>query len=443
MYDQMVKLMQKGGTTEKESGNAVPLGSTEEEVKDDIPAQLSVGEMVIPADVVRYFGVEFFMGLRDKAKMGYKVMDEMGQLGNSEESNLPEDTLFNQGMPIVVKDVEIEGEGEEAEEGEEEAETMQEEEPVKAAAGAYVDPRYGREPKVPELTGLAQFSSSTSPFGTTPKYYMDSNSQIHVIYDIAGFNSQEDKVQDDWISINSPAEIRNYAELKRLIPETPTTDTTTTTTEKDTSLQDYLDMEDGSGGGGYDMSDVEGQPGALGGLGDALGAIGQGITDAIGGIADTFGGGSDTTSGPVGGTAGETGGPGGAGATAGTGVGMAVDATEADPGGDADSKVICTAMVEQYGFGSFRQKLWLHRGLNMNPAYQKGYHAIFLPIIGYLYNKERYNKKHVKFLRRWLENGARRRTIDIWNEKKGKRNLLYRLERNFWESVCFIVGKLK
>jgi len=204
MYDQMVKLMQKGGTTEKDSGNTVPLGSTEEEVKDDIPAQLSAGEMVIPADVVRYFGVEFFMGLRDKAKMGYKVMNEMGQLGNSEESNLPEDTLFNQGMPIVVKDVEIESE-EEEEEGEEEGETTQEEKPVKAAVGAYVDPRYGREPKVPEISGLAQFSSTTSPFGTSPKYYMDPNSQIHVIYDIAGFNTQEDQVQDDWIPINSPA----------------------------------------------------------------------------------------------------------------------------------------------------------------------------------------------------------------------------------------------
>jgi len=442
MYDQMVKLMQKGGTTEKNSGNTVPLGSTKEEVKDDIPAQLSVGEMVIPADVVRYFGVEFFMGLRDKAKMGYKVMDEMGQLGNSEESNLPEDTLFNQGMPIVVKDVEIESE-EEEEGGEEEGETTQEEEPVKAAVGAYVDPRYGREPKVPETTGLAQFSSTTSPFGTRPKYYMDPNSQIHVIYDVAGFNKQEDQVQEDWIPINSPAEIRNYAELKRLIPEAPTTDPTTT--KEDTSFQDYLDMEDGSGGEGYDMSDVQGVPGSLGAFGDVLGGIGQGITDAISGIAEAFGGGSDTTSGPAGGTAAESGGPGGAGATAGTGVGMGVDATEADEGsgGDGGDKVICTAMVEQYGFGSFRQKLWLHRGLNMNPAYQKGYHAIFLPIIGYVYNKERYNKKHVKFLRRWLENGARRRTIDIWNEKTGKRNLLYRLERNFWESVCFIVGKLK
>ena len=35
---------------------------------------LSEGEMVVPADVVRYFGVEHFMKLRDEAKMGYKKM---------------------------------------------------------------------------------------------------------------------------------------------------------------------------------------------------------------------------------------------------------------------------------------------------------------------------------------------------------------------------------
>ena len=39
--------------------------SMAEEVRDDIPAQLSDGEYVVPADVVRYYGVKFFEDLRD------------------------------------------------------------------------------------------------------------------------------------------------------------------------------------------------------------------------------------------------------------------------------------------------------------------------------------------------------------------------------------------
>ena len=45
-------LMQEGGTVDPISGNDVPVGSTQEEVRDDIPAQLSEGEYVVPADVV-------------------------------------------------------------------------------------------------------------------------------------------------------------------------------------------------------------------------------------------------------------------------------------------------------------------------------------------------------------------------------------------------------
>ena len=40
-------LMDEGGTVDPVSGNDVPPGSTQEEVRDDIPAQLSEGEFVI------------------------------------------------------------------------------------------------------------------------------------------------------------------------------------------------------------------------------------------------------------------------------------------------------------------------------------------------------------------------------------------------------------
>lgn len=63
------------------SGNEVPPGSTAREVRDDIPAQLSEGEYVVPADVVRYYGVKFFEDLRDNAKMGLQDMESRGRIG--------------------------------------------------------------------------------------------------------------------------------------------------------------------------------------------------------------------------------------------------------------------------------------------------------------------------------------------------------------------------
>lgn len=81
-------LNQEGGMIDAESGNEVPVGSTREEVRDDIPAKLSEGEFVMPADVVRYHGLDKMMALRDEAKMGLRKMDAMGQMGNSEEATL-------------------------------------------------------------------------------------------------------------------------------------------------------------------------------------------------------------------------------------------------------------------------------------------------------------------------------------------------------------------
>ena len=63
------------------SGNEVPPGSTAKEVRDDIPAQLSEGEYVVPADVVQYYGVKFFEDLRKEAKRGLAEMESNGRIG--------------------------------------------------------------------------------------------------------------------------------------------------------------------------------------------------------------------------------------------------------------------------------------------------------------------------------------------------------------------------
>lgn len=97
-------LLQEGGTIDEASGNEVPVGSLKEEVRDDIPAQLSEGEFVMPADVVRYHGLDKMMALRDEAKAGLQRMDDMGQMGNAEEAIIPDD------VPFGIEDLDLEDE---------------------------------------------------------------------------------------------------------------------------------------------------------------------------------------------------------------------------------------------------------------------------------------------------------------------------------------------
>jgi len=99
-------LMDEGGTVDPVSGNDVPPGSTQEEVRDDIPAQLSEGEFVFPADVVRYWGLDTLMRMRQEAKMGLQIMEQMGQMGNADEATIPDD------VPFDINDLDMEDEEE-------------------------------------------------------------------------------------------------------------------------------------------------------------------------------------------------------------------------------------------------------------------------------------------------------------------------------------------
>jgi len=85
--EQQMNLFEEGGMKDDGlkkdpvSGNDIPPGSLAKEVRDDIPAQLSDGEYVVPADVVQYYGVKFFEDLRMEAKSGLRQMEETGRIG--------------------------------------------------------------------------------------------------------------------------------------------------------------------------------------------------------------------------------------------------------------------------------------------------------------------------------------------------------------------------
>jgi hypothetical protein len=95
-------LKDEGGTVDPVSGNDVPVGSTQKEVRDDIPAQLSEGEFVFPADVTRYIGLENLMELRNKAKQGLAQMDAMGQMGNSEEATMDDTAEMDVDIDAMI-----------------------------------------------------------------------------------------------------------------------------------------------------------------------------------------------------------------------------------------------------------------------------------------------------------------------------------------------------
>ena len=101
---------------------------------------------------------------------------------------------------------------------------------------------------------------------------------------------------------------------------------------------------------------------------------------------------------------------------------------------DADvGKIVCTMMNEFYGFGSFRNKIWLKHSKGLAPEYQKGYHKLFLPLVKIA--------KTNKVVRKILEHIAVHRTIDIRQESRGKVHLLGRVYRKILEPLCYFVGK--
>ena len=120
-----------------------------------------------------------------------------------------------------------------------------------------------------------------------------------------------------------------------------------------------------------------------------------------------------------------------------TGGPTRTDIDVADSGAESSGgggKIVCTMMNESYGFGSFRNKIWLRHSKNLAPEYQIGDHKIFLPLV----KKSKTNK----FIKKILEHIAIHRTIDIRKEEKNKIHLLGRIYRKILEPICYLVGRL-
>ena len=108
--------------------------------------------------------------------------------------------------------------------------------------------------------------------------------------------------------------------------------------------------------------------------------------------------------------------------------------------GESKSKIVCTMMNERYGFGSFRNKIWMKFHESYGPEYQKGYHAIFLPLVKIAKGEGKINTA----VRKVLEHMGRHVTADMFKIMKGKkRDTLGRIYRAIFEPTCRIIGKIK
>ena len=96
-------------------------------------------------------------------------------------------------------------------------------------------------------------------------------------------------------------------------------------------------------------------------------------------------------------------------------------------------KIVCTMMNESYGFGLFRNKIWMKFHKDLSPEYQKGYHRLFLPLVKIA--------KTNKIIKNILEHIAVHSTIDMRQSMRGKKHLLGRLYRKILLPICYWAGK--
>ena len=127
------------------------------------------------------------------------------------------------------------------------------------------------------------------------------------------------------------------------------------------------------------------------------------------------------------------------------GGGISTGLTGGDISSDSSSsssdKIVCTAMNATYGFGSYRNTIWLqYSKKHLSPHHQIGYHTIFLPLVHRAYYTKNPNLK----LRAVLEHLMRHRTADLRAIMQGRRrDILGCIYRNIFEPICYIVGFIK
>jgi len=85
-YDEELEGFKEGGLAD--NADDTP-GATESEVADDIPAMISEGELVVPANVVRYHGLAKYENMRKTALKALDELEDNGQIRPVDEDGTP------------------------------------------------------------------------------------------------------------------------------------------------------------------------------------------------------------------------------------------------------------------------------------------------------------------------------------------------------------------
>lgn len=119
----------------------------------------------------------------------------------------------------------------------------------------------------------------------------------------------------------------------------------------------------------------------------------------------------------------------------------AADGDGGGGGGGGGGKIVCTAMNQAYGFGAFRQSVWLdYSAKRLTKQHERGYHRIFRPLVRYAFHSG--NSLAKRNVRRFLEYIMRLRTADIRAEMRGKApHPVRRAIRRTCEYICYLAGK--
>ena len=205
----------------------------------------------------------------------------------------------------------------------------------------------------------------------------------------------------------------------------------------------------GGGDGGFSV-DTSGIDATQANMGDPEGAqavaAAQAVADAV---ASVEGAGIAAASGAADGGVGSVGDVGISGGSDSIG-GVSLGGTDTSGGfdgggggGGGGGKIICTAMNHAYGFGSFRNAIWIaYADKHLTKAHEVGYHALFLPLVDFGF--KRGDGKLNLLVRKVLEWGTRHRSTDLRAEMRGtKRDNTGRIIRWIFEPLCYAVGKLK
>ena len=91
--ERQVKFVKNNNDEEEEEKELPdpPPGATPEEVADDVPAMLSTGEYVLPANIVRYIGLERIVGMHKSILYKLQQMADLGIIQNVDHNGDPED----------------------------------------------------------------------------------------------------------------------------------------------------------------------------------------------------------------------------------------------------------------------------------------------------------------------------------------------------------------